>query len=85
MVYPDNIDRGYFNSQLGTRSDRRHYHLAHLQISLLSEPRSEPECPSTRLPRQAHGLGFLWAGRDIICKNRYSTPRTLSDEGAHRA
>ena len=52
MVYPDNIDRGYFNSQLGTRSDRRHYHLAHLQISLLSEPRSEPECPSTHPARR---------------------------------
>jgi hypothetical protein len=43
MVYPDNIDRRHFNSQLGTRSDRRHCHLAHLQISPLSEPRSKSE------------------------------------------
>jgi hypothetical protein len=55
MVYPDNIDSGYFNSQLGTRSDRRHYHLAHLQISLLSEHRSKPECPSAPPERTPAG------------------------------
>ena len=55
MVYPDNIDREYCNSQLGTRSDRRHCHLAHLQISPLSEPRSEPRSASASRPR--HPLG----------------------------
>jgi hypothetical protein len=71
MVYPDNIDRGYFNSQLGTRSDRRHYYLAHLQISLLSEHRSEPEYPSTRPPAPPAGASseissqFAWTNRMV--------------------
>jgi hypothetical protein len=55
MVYPDNIDRGYFNPQLGARSDRRHYHLAHLQISPLSEPRSKSESPRIHRPAPPAG------------------------------
>jgi|SRR6478735_2346219 len=39
MVYPEDIDSGHSNFQLGTSSDRRHYHLAHLQIYLLNEPK----------------------------------------------
>jgi hypothetical protein len=60
--------REYFNSQLGTRSDRRHYHLAHLQISLLSDHRSKLECPSA--PARATRRGVIRISSQFAWKRR---------------